>query len=761
MKRTEMSRGEEFGVCVPVFLWSQNLDIRHGTTNVQESCDDVITSVKSAIGVTVNVIYSFKWVMETSSTGQGIELDQFQRMGTYFPSLTMEQFQTAIRISWAQSVSAEERESWERRHGTFIKQQEDGPPSLFLTGEVKTIPRDLSDKYFPLTLVSDSLNSVMGIDVFHDSLRGPLIVSALEKQKLVVSTKFTADIDGELGQMVRFALPVSLDQSKVTTGVLIGVLFVSSIVSSAIADRQSAKNLQLLFRDAKTAKKRAERVKKLERRGEVVRVRASAVIGAISDPMVVFEGSMGRLVGANLEAERACGFEGGFLGENGGPIGVDEIFVGGEMEGGWNRPGMRSVVVKRKDGSVFHAEANFSTVKGLGEVWVVIFRDVTLKLKAARELEVARQEAEEANRQKGDFLVDLSKLEAGKMELESIPVSVTRILEDACGGQMAAIRCLMGRVGEEIQLKSKVFGRVDGEVTVGEVGVLAGEEMPEWLLGDPTRLLQILTNLIGNSMKFTKAGEVCVKAICLSTRKTTPLEPLPSDETGMIPTGRIHRIRFSVEDTGIGIAEKDIPKLFKAYSQANASIGRNFGGTGLGLSIVQHFVQRMGGQIQIRSVLNVGTFIWFDIDMEEVIPSLTPSPNPPSVLQGSTPFRVLLVEDNQLLQKVGLALLRKEGFMADAASDGIEAIEALEANGGEGYDVCLMDLQMPRMDGIEALREIRRRGWRLPVVALTANALASDRERCAQSGFDGFLTKPFNFKEFAMQMQRINVESRP
>ncbi|KAJ3097478.1 hypothetical protein HDU97_004845 [Phlyctochytrium planicorne] len=720
------------------------------------------------------------------------------------------------------------------------------------------------------------------------------------------------------------------------------------------------------------ARRRARRVKMLERRREVVRVRASAVVRAISDPMVVFEGGAGLIVGANKEAEKACGYEEtGFVvwdagrdtkkGADGAttngegkeplkhhqrsslgrpktnenpqppPLSINQLFrspplstlsTDGEISLSrppspfyehsnpqtdhtiWTTPGIRPIIVTRRDGTTFNAEANFSTVRGLGEVWVVIFRDVTMKLRQKRELEMARWEAEEANRTKSNFLawichelrnplhavigltdiagevvsqlgtylgacltsgnpkptpqtpqtqflqiqntpseqlnkptltastrqkvlaredtlhnppqnptapllletkvnlhaistaskvmsniindvLDLSKLEAGRMEMERIPLHVAEIVAQACEGQVAALRVTKKDAvveGDGIQLLHEVVGKGFEEMFGGDGDSLVEVlEMPERLLGDPTRLLQILTNLIGNSMKFTRKGYVKVKAMCLSENnalENSSSFAIPPPATLAAPfgshnlegLGKIRTVRFVVEDTGIGIREEEIPKLFKSYSQANASIGRIFGGTGLGLSIVQHFVHQMGGTIHIRSRINVGTSIWFDLPMPEAppTPALPPVQTPPEPPTHAGRNQILLVEDNVLLQKVGMKQLEKEGFKVCVASDGLEAIEMLEKSmKGVGviFDVILMDLQMPRMDGIEAIQEIRKRGWDLPVLALTANALESkmlsafnrDRQKCASCGFDGFLTKPFNFREFTKAIDSIMI----
>jgi CheY-like chemotaxis protein len=244
-------------------------------------------------------------------------------------------------------------------------------------------------------------------------------------------------------------------------------------------------------------------------------------------------------------------------------------------------------------------------------------------------------------------------------------------------------------------------------------------------VGDHARTRQVLVNLLSNAVKFTLDGEVYVT---LSART--------------LDDGRIEA-HFAVTDTGIGIEEKDLPRLFTSFQQLDGSLTRAHGGTGLGLAISKRLTELMGGTIWVESTPGQGSTFHFTIVGEAAsLPARRPAP--PAVdrsLARRRPLRILLAEDDVVNQHVTLALLSHLGYRADLAYNGREVLEALAS---QPYDVVLMDVQMPEIDGLEATRRIRQLpSARQPLIlALTAHAMAGDRERCLAAGMDGFLSKP-------------------
>jgi two-component system, sensor histidine kinase len=266
--------------------------------------------------------------------------------------------------------------------------------------------------------------------------------------------------------------------------------------------------------------------------------------------------------------------------------------------------------------------------------------------------------------------------------------------------------------------------------------------VPAGVRGDPMRLRQVLINLAGNAIKFTEVGEVAVRVKAL-------------DEEG--------RLRFEVTDTGIGISEEAQTQIFSAFSQADSFTTRKYGGTGLGLAICRQLVSLMGGEIGVCSAPNRGSTFWFEV-------RLTPTADPAATFTAmSSPFAgaaqavvprngplVLVVEDNAVNREVAVGMLENLGYRAETAANGMLALEAVSEG---SYAAVLMDCQMPVMDGLSATTEIRRRearsgAARVPIIALTANALEGNRERCLAAGMDDFLTKPFTQLKLAQLLER-------
>jgi two-component system, sensor histidine kinase len=307
-------------------------------------------------------------------------------------------------------------------------------------------------------------------------------------------------------------------------------------------------------------------------------------------------------------------------------------------------------------------------------------------------------------------ILEISKIEAGKVELEQNPFDLHQLVREVAEtfAEMAQ--------GKGLRLTCTL-----------------PPNLPERLIGDPGRLRQILTNLIGNAVKFTEKGRVEVLA-----------QPVTLDASSAF-------IGFEVSDTGIGIALDKQHHVFGAFAQADGSTTRRYGGTGLGLSIAKQLCELMGGSIELDSEPEQGSIFRFTArfgcpepgtaaDLAAPLEAIV-AEAPQDEVAGT---RVLLVEDNPVNLEVALALLENSGCEVDTASNGIEALESYEA--GE-YGVIFMDCQMPEMDGFEAAAEIRRRelgsGRRVPIIALTASAIEGDREQCLAAGMDDYLPKPF------------------
>jgi PAS domain S-box-containing protein len=314
-------------------------------------------------------------------------------------------------------------------------------------------------------------------------------------------------------------------------------------------------------------------------------------------------------------------------------------------------------------------------------------------------------------------ILDFSKIEAGQLTLERLDFHVREVFEQLLGAQ---------------------------EETAAQKGITLlteyDETLPDVLRGDPTRMAQVVTNLVSNAVKFTDQGSVVVR--------------VSAYRTGDAQRGWL--LRCEVEDTGIGIAPT-VEGLFEPFQQADTSTSRRFGGTGLGLAISRELVTLAGGEIGYESVPGAGSTFRFTMRMEAPTggTALGRAAAPPPAARGPA-RRILLVEDNPVNRMVAAGILQALGHRVDAAEDGLVALHLLEEH---SYDAVLLDVQMPRMDGYataRALREAESRSGarRLPVIALTAAVVEGERERCLQAGMDDFLTKPINPHSLAGSLRR-------
>jgi signal transduction histidine kinase/CheY-like chemotaxis protein len=316
-------------------------------------------------------------------------------------------------------------------------------------------------------------------------------------------------------------------------------------------------------------------------------------------------------------------------------------------------------------------------------------------------------------------ILDFSKIEAGRLELETIPFSLRATVSDAVGAMNFAAR------QKGIALSSAV-----------------GEGIPDGWMGDPNRLRQVILNLVNNAVKFTAAGFVHVEV---------RLEQ---------PVGANGALRFNVTDSGIGLSADQQKLIFEPFRQADGSVTRKYGGTGLGLAICASLVERMGGTISVKSLPGQGSTFSFTIRSTACAEPEQPRRDEPAreTRQVKEKLRILLAEDNRVNQLVALRLLENRGHQVQVVCDGRAAVDA---SSRESFDLILMDVQMPEMDGLEATRILRDReknGARgVPIVAMTAHAMQGDREKCLAAGMQGYIAKPIRPEELFKTIEELTA----
>ncbi|MCK9216661.1 MAG: PAS domain S-box protein [Firmicutes bacterium] len=448
-----------------------------------------------------------------------------------------------------------------------------------------------------------------------------------------------------------------------------------------------------------------------------------------------------------------------------------------QLSGTSNEGTFYEAMAKKKDGTEFFVEVSMqSTLIGSEKVLLSIQRDVTERKKTRIELEEARERAEAANYAKSEFLanmsheirtplngmlgmidltlltglnreqkenlstakacasnllnlindiLDFSKIEAKKLTLENINFDISEFIEQII--KPHSIRA------EEKNLK--LIYKIDNRI-------------PETLNGDSNRLKQVINNLLDNAIKFTSKGEINL-GINLNYNSEETIE-----------------LEFSVSDTGIGIETKDIEKVFGTFSQADSSITRKYGGTGLGLAISKHLVEMMGGCIKVESEKGKGSTFSFTVTLnhtkEKSHDTIITAEDSSAV---ETPLRILIAEDDMINQIVIKRMLLEAGHTVEVANNGEEVLELVAKS---TFDAILMDIQMPKMDGVEAARKIRRneKGTRryTPIIALTAYALEGDKEKYISLGMDGYISKPIRIndllKTIEMTVKKIKEEKQ-
>jgi PAS domain S-box-containing protein len=436
-----------------------------------------------------------------------------------------------------------------------------------------------------------------------------------------------------------------------------------------------------------------------------------------------------------------------------------------------DNPSLRAKIeyrARRKDGTWVWLEANPTLIRdeaGAPLGFVDVVRDITARRAAEEEAARARQQTEEAMAAQGQFLASMSH--ELRTPLNSILGFTNLILERRdiypdIRRQIGLIRTasssLLTVVNDVLDfsqldegklslvpVKFSVAGLIDDSVAIVrelatkkrlDLRVVYDPTAPTHVIGDDTRLRQVLLNLLNNAVKFTRVGRVTLR-----------VEHLGSTQTGA-------SLRFSVIDTGIGIPEEKLDRLFKRFSQVDGSTSREFGGSGLGLAICKRLIELMGGEIGVKSAAGQGSTFWFTVHLAvaqgDVLPR-EPDIEPP-IFAGSA--RILLAEDVDVNQEIVVSMLKSFSQEVDVVSDGHGALEAVAAN---RYEVVLMDIQMPGMDGVEATKRIRAlagQAGKVPIIAMTANALPYQVKAFRDAGMNDYLGKPFTREDLLATIGR-------
>jgi PAS domain S-box-containing protein len=423
--------------------------------------------------------------------------------------------------------------------------------------------------------------------------------------------------------------------------------------------------------------------------------------------------------------------------------------------------------VRFQDGRTAWLELTVSELEGDEGLRVLsVFRDITARKEAEAHLQAALARAESASRAKSEFLANMSH------EIRTPMNGVLGMTELALGTKLApeqrgyldsarmSAQSLLALLNDILDLSKIEAGRLEIAAAsfeprrmvaeaVGMVEPAARQkglqvsyqvtpDVPERLEGDAVRIRQVVLNLLGNAVKFTLRGGIELLLDCPErTRANLTLH-------------------CAVSDTGIGIPAGKLQSIFEPFSQADGSTTRRFGGTGLGLAISQRLVRLLGGRIWVQSQPGQGSRFEFTVLCAEARggPPAAVAESKAEPLEGR-PLRILLVEDNAVNQMVTVRLLEKQGHRVEVAADGVAALKRLEQS---DVELVLMDVQMPRMDGLEATRQIRAResgsSRRLPVLALTAHAMTGDAELCLAAGMDGYISKPVDGESLRAALAR-------
>ncbi|NJC88436.1 MAG: PAS domain S-box protein [Desulfuromonas sp.] len=442
---------------------------------------------------------------------------------------------------------------------------------------------------------------------------------------------------------------------------------------------------------------------------------------------------------------------------------IGKLYMGGEE-------GSYEYTARRKDGTTFPVMIYSSAVKKegapLGMRGIIV--DISKRKKYEQELEKARDMAESMSRAKDEFLANMShelrtpitavlgftellqgtELSEQQQKYLGTIASSTETLLALVNDLLDLARIEAGKVyleREEFSLRTLIGEIANSQKPAAKAKGLAfntriSTEVPDRLMGDPLRLKQVLLNLTVNAIKFSERGEVCLSVSVADFHPSTPL------------------LSFDVADTGIGIRTEDIAEIFQPFSQLDPSSTRKFGGAGLGLAICTKLLAIMGGEISVTSCEGVGSTFHVRLPFEMAAIETEGGgahPAGQATTAEGAPLQVLLVEDHEISQYFFAEVLKRCGHHVELAANGAEALGKLQCR---SYDLVLMDVQMPVMDGLEAIGKIREMekagGGHLPVIALTAHAMEKDRIEVLGKGFDGYVSKPMKINELLDEVKR-------
>ena len=425
------------------------------------------------------------------------------------------------------------------------------------------------------------------------------------------------------------------------------------------------------------------------------------------------------------------------------------------------------------NGQALQVEMNISEWVQDGQTYfTLILRDVSERLRLVEELKIAKDEAERASQAKSTFLANMSHEIRTPMNavLGLTHLALRHATDERGRGYLERIQQsaqhLLGIIDDildfsKIEADKLTFEQIDFSIAtlldnftnlISERAYAKGlqlmqdvaPDVPDLVVGDPLRVGQVLINYGNNAVKFTHQGDIQV---------SVSVQHLEPDHV---------TLRFAVRDTGIGLTPEQAGELFQSFHQADSSTSRRYGGTGLGLAISRKLAERMGGEVGVSSQLGEGSTFWFTVRLgrtQQPQPALKPVPHTAEgvapraaaahdaratgAATGTALGRILAVDDNEVNLQIARELLRNQGFDVDVALDGQQALDLVRV---QAYDLVLMDMQMPVMDGLSATRAIRQlpEGLRLPIVAMTANAMEKDRQDCLEAGMNDFITKPMD-----------------